>query len=84
MWGYIRIGRIGHVSWKGKTKNKSSAREIGNETRITERGEDSTMKEGRVESKRARGRQRYIWENNIKRWTGNSLTECTNGTRDRQ
>jgi hypothetical protein len=23
---------------------------------------------------------RYIWENNIKRWTGNSLTECTNGT----
>ena len=40
--------------------------------------------EGRVEGKHARGRQRYIWENNIKRWTGNSLTECTNGTRDRQ
>ena len=48
---------------------------------------DSLLKnilEGRVEGKRARGRPRYIWENNIKRWTGNSLTECTNGTRDRQ
>lgn len=47
---------------------------------------DSPLKnilEGRVEGKRARGGQRYMWENNIKPWTGNSLTECTN-TRDRQ
>jgi hypothetical protein len=43
-----------------------------------------TILEGRVEGKRARGRQRYIWENNIKRWTRNSLSECTNGTKDRQ
>jgi hypothetical protein len=46
---------------------------------------DSLLKnilEGRVEGKRARGRQFYKWENNIKQWTGNSLTECTNGTRD--
>jgi hypothetical protein len=50
---------------------------------------DSLLKKilgGRVEGKRARGRQRYIWENNIKRWTRNSLTltKCTNGKRDRQ
>jgi hypothetical protein len=43
-----------------------------------------TILEGRVEGKSTRGRQGHIWENNIKRGTGNSLTECTNGTRDRQ
>jgi nitrous oxidase accessory protein NosD len=96
MWVYRRIG---HILWKEK-KTESSARKIWNEARIIERCEDSTTEilqtykrydsllknilEGRVEGKRARGRQRYIWENNIKRWTGNSLTECTNGTRGRQ
>jgi hypothetical protein len=51
------------------------------------KGHDSLLKnilEGTVEGKHARGRQRYMWENNIKRLTGNSLTECTNDTRDRQ
>jgi hypothetical protein len=41
---------------------------------------DSLLKnilEGRVEGKRARGRQRYIWENNIKQWTENSLSVPT-------
>jgi hypothetical protein len=32
--------------------------------------------EGKVEGIGARRRKRYIWDN-IKQWTGNSLTECT-------
>jgi hypothetical protein len=51
------------------------------------KGHDSLLKtilKGRVEVKRARGRQSYIRENIISRWTGNSLSECTIMTRDRQ
>ena len=43
-----------------------------------------TILEGKVEGKRARGRQRYKWEDNIKRWTNSSLTECTIKARDRE
>ena len=42
-----------------------------------------TLLEGKIEGKRARGRQRYKWESNITRWTGYSLAECTTKTRDR-
>ena len=92
--------RIGHISWKEKKTNKAVLEKLGMKQDLLKevktrqlkyfghiKRHDSLLKnllEGRVEGKRARGRQRYIWENNIKRWTGNSLTECTNGTRDRQ
>ena len=42
-----------------------------------------TILEGKVEGKRARGRQRYRWEDNIREWTGYSLAECTIKARER-
>jgi hypothetical protein len=97
MWVYRRIG---HISWKEKKTNKAVLEMLGMKQDLLKevktrqlkyfghlKRHDSLLKnilEGRVEGKRARGGQRYMWENNIKRWTGNSMTECTNGTRDRQ
>ena len=43
-----------------------------------------TILEGKAEGQRARGRQRYKWEDNIKRWTNSSLTECTIKASDRE
>jgi hypothetical protein len=92
--------RIGHISWKKKKTNKAVLEKLGMKQKLLEEVKTRQLKyfghskrhysllknilEGREDGKRARGRQRYIWENNIKRWTGNSLTECTNGTRHRQ
>src|SRR5579871_2637964 len=42
-----------------------------------------TLLEGLVEGRRDRGRQRYKWERNIKRWTGYSMSECTTQARNR-
>jgi hypothetical protein len=97
MWVYRRTGPI---SWKEKKTNKAVLEKLGMKQDLLKEVKTRQLKyfgqikrhysllknllEVRVEGKRARGRQRYIWENNIKRWTGNSLTECTNGTRDRQ
>ena len=39
--------------------------------------------EGRVKGRRAKGRQRYNWVGNIKRWTGYSMSVCTTKARDR-
>jgi len=43
-----------------------------------------TILEYKVGGLRARGRQRFRWVDNIKRWTGYSLSECTIRARDRQ
>jgi hypothetical protein len=95
MWVYTRIG---HISWKEKKTNKAVLEKLGMKQNFLKEVKTRQLKyfghikrhdyllknilEGRVGGKRARGRQRYIWENNIKQWIGNSLTECTNGTRD--
>jgi hypothetical protein len=94
MWVYRRIG---HISWK---ENKAVLEKLGIKQDLLKEVKTRQLKyfghiqiynfllnnilEGRVEGKRARGSHHYIWENSIKRWTGNSLTECTNNTRDRQ
>ncbi|CAG5132316.1 unnamed protein product, partial [Candidula unifasciata] len=39
--------------------------------------------EGKVQGRRAKYRQRYKWEENIKRWTNSSMSECTSRARDR-
>jgi hypothetical protein len=80
--------RIGHISWKEKKTNKAVLEKLGMKQELLKESKtrqlkhfghikrhDSPLKnilEGRVEGKRARGRQHYIWENNIRRWTGNS------------
>ena len=40
--------------------------------------------EGKIEGQRAKGRQRYKWEGNIKRWTNCCLAEWTIKARDRE
>jgi hypothetical protein len=82
IWVYRRIG---HKSWKEKKTNKAVLEKLGmkqdllNEVKTRQlkyfgniKRHDSLLKnilEGRVEGKRARGRRRYTWENNIRRWT---------------
>ena len=39
--------------------------------------------EGRIDGRRSRGRQRRRWTDDIKDWTGHTLTECTSIARDR-
>ena len=96
MWVYRRIGR---TSWKEKKTNKevlitlNMKKELLREIKIRQikyfghiKRHDTLLKtllEGKIEGKRARGRQRYKWESNITRWTGYSLAECTTKTRDR-
>ena len=39
--------------------------------------------EGKVEGKRAVGKQRLMWHNNIKEWTTDSMKNCTRAANDR-
>ena len=43
----------------------------------------TTLFQGEVPGKRTPGRQRRMWSDNIKEWTGWSLYECTSRARDR-
>ena len=97
MWVYRRIGRI---SWKAKKTNKYVLETLGMKRAILGeiksrqikyfghiKRHDTLLKfllEGKVEGQRARGRQMYKWEGNIKRWTKYSLAECTIKARDRE
>ena len=96
MWIYRRIGRI---SWKQKQSNETVLRILGMKRQLLNnikkrqvkyfghvKRHDTIIKnilEGKVEGRRARGRQRYRWVDNIKRWTNISLSECTTRARDR-
>ena len=43
-----------------------------------------TILEGKMEGKRARGRQRAEWTDNIKEWTSLTLSQCTRTARNRE
>ena len=96
MWIFRRLGRI---SWKDKITNEEVMRRLSVKREIlsnmrtaklkyfghTMRQESlhKTILVGRIEGKRARGRQRKIWTDDIKSWTGKSLTACMRTTQDR-
>ena len=96
MWIFRKLGRI---SWKDKVTNEDVMkrlhvkREVLTKMKTTKlayfghtmRHESlqNTILVGRIEGKRARGRQRKLWTDDIKSWTGNSLTECMRTTQDR-
>ena len=97
MWIYRRIHCI---SWKQKQSNTEVIEKLGKKRELMKeikkrqvkyfghvKRHDTLIKtilEDNVEGKRARGRQRYKWEDNIKRWMNISLTEYTVRVRDRQ
>ena len=81
--------RTGRTSWKEKKTNKEVLTTLNMKKELLikiklrqikyfghiKRHETllKTLLEGKVKGKRASGRQRYRWENNITRWTGYSL-----------
>jgi hypothetical protein len=97
MWVYRKIGCI---SWKQKVTNSEVLKKLGTKRELLNVLKVRQLKyfghikrhhtllktiyEGRVDGKRARGRPRYGWDNNIKTWTGKSLEECTIQARDRK
>ena len=90
MWCLRRMGRI---SWKElksnkevcnimKTKpdllNKIKARKLKYFGHIVRQNKIcKSILEGKIEGRRARGRQRTLWTDNIKEWTSLSLYKCT-------
>ena len=96
MWMYRRIGRI---SWKDRKTNEEVLNILGVKRELLKEIKFrqsryfghikrhntllKTILEGKVEGKRARGRQRYKWEDNIKRYTEANLSKCTIWARDR-
>jgi hypothetical protein len=97
MWVYRRMTR---TSWKDKIKNEEILRKVKIQKRLMEEimkrkttfcghimRHDTiqrTLLEGKVEGKRARGRQRLTWFDNIKDWTGRSYSECSRLAQDRR
>ncbi|KAG1714940.1 Pre-mRNA-splicing factor CWC22 [Nymphon striatum] len=97
MWLYRRMGG---VSWTEKKSNKEVLGMLGVERQLLnivkkrklkyfghikrhETIERNTL-EGKVEGKRARGRQRLKWEDNIKGWTKSSMKECSRSAKERE
>ena len=96
MWIFRRLGRI---SWKERLTNESVLKRIGMKRELLQdlkirqikyfghiKRHDTLIKrllEGKVEERRAKGRPRHKWENDIKRWTKYSLAECNIRARDR-
>ncbi|KAG1674653.1 hypothetical protein GQR58_015022 [Nymphon striatum] len=86
------MGRMGRVSWTEKKSNKEVLGMLEVERQLLnivkkrklnyfghikrhETIQRNTL-EGKVEGKRARGRQRLKWEDSIKGWTKSSMKEC--------
>jgi endonuclease/exonuclease/phosphatase family metal-dependent hydrolase len=88
MWCYRRMLRI---SWKDKIKNEDVIKKMNVERRMMEVIRERKMKfcghilrhdsiqktllEGKIEGKRARGKQRHTWWHNIQEWTRKSFEE---------
>src|SRR5579871_4018617 len=97
MWIYRRMERI---SWTEKQANNEVLKTLGMKREILKEIRSRQMKyfvhikrrntllkiilECKVGGLRVRGRQWFRWVDNIKRWTGYSLSECTIRARDRQ
>ena len=92
MWVYRRITR---TSWKDKITNEVVLRKVKIQKRLMNEimkrktsfcghlmRHDSIQKI-LLEGKRARGRQRLTWFDNIREWTGRSYEECTRTAQDR-
>ena len=90
MWCLRRMGRI---SWKEKKTNKEVCEIMKHKPvllnkiksiKLTYYGHTKrhnqickTVLEGKIEGKRARGRQRAMWTDNIREWTSLPLSEST-------
>ena len=97
MWCYRKMLR---VSWKDRVKNEDILKRVDCKRRLMEDIKrrklqfcDHVMKhstlqrtilEGMVEGKRARGRQRNTWFDNIKEWTGLTYAACSRKAQQRE
>ena len=97
MW-FLR--RMGKISWKQKVRNEDVLKKLNvNKSLLSTiktrklkffghtKRHDTIMKdllEGKMEGSRPRGRPRAQWCDNIKEWTGHSLTECTRLAENRE
>ena len=97
MW-FLR--RIGKISWTQKLTNVQILRMLNTKRQLLYnikkrkmsffghiKRHDSILKqslEGKLEGKRGKGRPRLAWVDNIKKWAGCDMAECTRLTRDRE
>ena len=97
MWIFRRIGRI---SWTQRMTNEDVCKKLNIRptllTTIQSRkiryfghitrheGIQKDILFGRIEGKRARGRQCLTWTDEIKAWTGKTMTECTREADNRE
>ena len=96
MWCYRRMARI---SWKAKKTNNEVCQILHTRQTLLNnikrrkmqyyghvRRHETIMKkvlEGKMCGRRARGRQRTTWMDNIREWTGLDMAECATAARDR-
>ena len=96
MWIYRRLG---HISWQQKKTNEEVLRIVNGKKELLHDLARRQMKyfghikrhntilrtilEGKVEGTRPRGRPRYKWTDNIKKWSGLSMAECSITAQDR-
>ena len=97
MWIFRRMGKI---SWTEKKTNKEVCAMINIQPTLLKTIQSRKLKyfghikrhhtickeilEGKIEGKRARGRQRRTWLDNIKDWTNLSVQECTRQAKNRK
>ena len=97
MWCLRRMGRI---SWKEFKSNEDVCKIMKTKPELLDKIRSRKLKyfghikrhssicktilEGAVEGKRARGRQRATWTDNIREWTSLSLYQCTRKTSNRE
>ena len=97
MWCLRRMGRI---SWKAKKTNEYVLKKLGSKRQLLGTVKQRQLQyfghikrhqrikkdnlEGKVEGKRARGRQRTTWTDNIKTSSKMMLAECTKKCKNRE